>query len=460
MQIKNQTICKFKLNAVSSVAALAFAATKVVANAPPLGNNRALRTNLIEKPRTFTRPNIDLIRVSVASRLMSMHWKASGENLKGSSVIGCGRWKNYGADQNFAEIEVGFDGPRLAGHFRCKSVWSCEPCARARVQQTRSWIRAALMPALTAQNLSGSLVTLTLAHAYDEDWKDVVARLFDAFRHMDMRLKRDYQRAGVLGKLKSLEAPVGVNGIHPHLHLLVIHAKDADLDELSDSMFLAWREALENVGGHCSDKNGFDFKKDCVNDYVAKLSTSHELASQGTKTAKRKGRLFSDLLTAAGRGDKKSGAEWIRAMAAIGGRMRFHAGGLPKKLGIVSPSSWLDEERAEETAKKKAEFGEVTRITYEQILHMKATGTGAGRAGLAIILRSARTADSEKVLRTVDALCAEIDRKENPITLQNLYRSESEFDEILAAASTRILRFDEIELYREAKKRQLEKVNL
>ena len=109
-------------------------------------------------------PNRSLVRVAVASRLMASHWKKTGENLRGSSVIGCGRWRAYGADSTIAEIQVDHRGPRLLGHFACRSVWSCDHCAKARVAQTRSWLRSALMPALEARGLSGSLVTLTLAH--------------------------------------------------------------------------------------------------------------------------------------------------------------------------------------------------------------------------------------------------------------------------------------------------------
>ena len=122
-------------------------------------------------------PNRSLVRVAVASRLMASHWKKTGENLRGSSVIGCGRWRAYGADSTIAEIQVDHRGPRLLGHFACRSVWSCDHCAKARVAQTRSWLRSALMPALEARGLSGSLVTLTLAHSYADDWAAVVAAL-------------------------------------------------------------------------------------------------------------------------------------------------------------------------------------------------------------------------------------------------------------------------------------------
>lgn len=97
---------------------------------------------------------------------MASHWKKTGDNLRGSSVLGCGRWRNYGADPTIAEIEIAADGaPRMLGHFACRSAWSCDHCARARVSQTRAWLRGALIPAMDKAGLSGALVTFTIAHA-------------------------------------------------------------------------------------------------------------------------------------------------------------------------------------------------------------------------------------------------------------------------------------------------------
>ena len=91
------------------------------------------------QPKKGTPPNRALVRLATASRLMSGHWRKTGENLRGSSVLGCGRWRNYGADPNIAEIELAENGPRMVGHFACRAVWSCDHCARGRVAHTRGW---------------------------------------------------------------------------------------------------------------------------------------------------------------------------------------------------------------------------------------------------------------------------------------------------------------------------------
>ena len=164
--------------------------------------------------------------------------------------------------------------------------------------------------------------------------------------------------------------------------------------------------------------------------------------------------MLAQLLDRAALGDAKAGAEWLRAQTALGGRKRFHAGALPKKLGIPSPSEWEDEEREAELDAERAERPEPARITYPQVHHLKATGT-TGRAGLAAILRSARSADPARVLRMVAALCAEVDRNDTRAgVIQRFADWPDDFwQRIVDEAGARVLRPDEVPAYIEAKAR-------
>src|SRR5690606_36269829 len=147
-------------------------------------------------------PNRSYIRVSTASRLMTGYYHLNGKNLRGSSVAGCGRWRAFGFDSTQAEIEVGPDGAKLHGHFRCGNVWTCDQCGHARVSQARSWIRAALIPALEAHGLGAAMMTFTMAHSYDGNWKDSIDLLHAAYKLFDMNMARRYKAIGCLGKLK------------------------------------------------------------------------------------------------------------------------------------------------------------------------------------------------------------------------------------------------------------------
>jgi len=295
-------------------------------------------------------------------------------------VAGCGRWRTFGAIQGIAAIEVEDGVPRMDGHFVCGCNWTCESCATSTV----------------AQN-----------HSYSDDWGHVVRSVRDAYTLMDRRLQKVYKRAGSVGKFKALEAPVGANGIHPHIHVLVTHDIGADLEALAAAMREQWNRAVMEVGGRCNE-HGFDFKANAAADYAAKMETAHELAAQSTKTGRRKGRTLSQLLDAAGRGDLTAGAEWQRAIEALGGANRFHAGSLPKNLGIVPPSQWEDlVEEAETDGEDPPPEPVVVRIEYPLDDHLQATHPALGRPGLAMILRAAARGGEQSVLRMVRALKTE-----------------------------------------------------
>ncbi|MEG0045031.1 MULTISPECIES: hypothetical protein [Comamonas] len=351
-------------------------------------------------------PNRSYIRVSTASRLMTGYYHLNGKNLRGSSVAGCGRWRAFGFDSTQAEIEVGPDGAKLHGHFRCGNVWTCDQCGHARVSQARSWIRAALIPALEAHGLGAAMMTFTMAHSYDGNWKDSIDLLHAAYKLFDKNMARRYKAIGCLGKLKSLEAPVGVHGIHGHFHVLLSHLRGADLTAFEGLARAEWEKAVAQVGGKCND-HGFDLKLNAMADYLAKQELSHEMSNHDTKKARKKGLLLGQLLDRAGRGDTKASAEWLRAIEALQGRSRFHAGDIAKKLGITTCTSWADEERQEEREALSADAPEPVRITYPMRDHLTATRTDSPRPGLAMILRAARDGDTAKVLQMVAALCAE-----------------------------------------------------
>ena len=351
-------------------------------------------------------PNRSYIRVSTASRLMTGYYHLNGKNLRGSSVAGCGRWRAFGFDSTQAEIEVGPDGAKLHGHFRCGNVWTCDQCGHARVSQARSWIRAALIPALDAHVLLSAMMTFTMAHSYDGNWKDSIDLLHAAYKLFDKNMARRYKAIGCLGKLQSLEAPVGVHGIHGHFHVLLSHLRGADLTAFEGLARAEWEKAVAQVGGKCND-HGFDLKLNAMADYLAKQELSHEMSNHDTKKARKKGLLLGQLLDRAGRGDTKASAEWLRAIEALQGRSRFHAGDIAKKLGITTCTSWADEERQEEREALSADAPEPVRITYPMRDHLTATRTDSPRPGLAMILRAARDGDTAKVLQMVAALCAE-----------------------------------------------------
>jgi hypothetical protein len=418
--------------------------------------NQSLGKNRETPPPRPYRRHRGLIRQAVAQRLVAGYWSVHGENLRGSSVAGCGRWKKFSAVQGIATIQITDGVPRMDGHFVCGCNWTCETCATATVAQNRSWIRAAMLPALEAQGKTCSLVTLTLAHSYGDDWGHVVRSVVEAYKLMDRRVHKAYKKAGSIGKFKALEAPIGAHGIHPHIHVLVTHDIGADLDALAEAMRIQWNRAVVEVGGRCNEF-GFDFKQNAASTYVAKMEVAHELAAQSTKNGRRKGRTLSQLLDAAGRGDLTAGAEWQRAIAALGGAYRFHAGSLPKNLGIVPPSEW--EDLAEDVEDVEDAGGEpvpepvVVRIEYPLDDHIAATHPALGRPGLAMILRAAARGGRPAVLNIVRALKTEYRQCDayRALSVGEPWSAEP-IPDIMAIAAARPLQPHEVAEYLRVKK--------
>lgn len=410
-----------------------------------LGKNR-------DTPPPPTRYLRKVIRKTMGQRLAAAYYDKTGVSLRGSSVVGCGRWRMYGAASAKACIVVEGNSARFDGHFVCGCNWTCEECATATVARNRSWLRGALIPALDAREKTASLMTLTLAHSYGDDWGSVVDALSGAYTLFGRRVDKVLKRYGCVGKFKALEAPVGRNGIHPHFHVLVTHdigLTDEQVDKLRATLQAAWEKAVDEVGGRCNE-HGFDFKHNCLNDYAAKMETSHELAAQSTKQGRQKGKTLSQLLDAAWRGDATAAAEWTRAIKGIGSRNRFHAGNLPKNLGISTPSEWEDEQPEE--SDDDAPEPVVVRIEYSQDDHMMATHPALGRPGLAMILRAARRGGETRVLSMVDALCRDYRRKFKNEALDVVDRVILDLAaDVIEAAKNRPLRPDEVPIYLFAK---------
>lgn len=384
----------------------------------------------------------------VQQGLMSQYFKKNGANLRGSSVVGCGRW-NAGKDRTSgrAEFEIGgAKGARRIQTFRCGSNWTCEVCARANVARYRSWIRAGLMPALEAAGKSASLVTLTLSHHYGENWGEVTRRLLAAFGLWDKRMAKGYKKAGYIGKVKSFEVTVGKNGLHPHFHLLVTHDKDADVEQLEVAMRAAWEKAVTEEGGRCTE-HGFDFKANCINDYVAKMESAHELSSQNTKYGRKKGRTLSQLLDAIYRGDQTAAHEWTRAIQALEGVNRFNAGALPKKLGIPTPSEWEDEEESDQGELDLAEDPTVVDFSLDDLL--QATHPSLGRPGMAMILRALDRGGEAGGRAMLDGLLQDYVRTRAPWTpaWMTAAADPGGLPAIIETAKTRPLTRDEVAEY-------------
>jgi hypothetical protein len=279
----------------------------------------------------------------------------NGKKLSGYSAIGCGVWAMHGTGP---EAPHNSDKKRafMGARFKCNTR-HCPSCAAAKAADYRDYMKSDIFPSADAQSLTGDLVTLTLAHNMQGDWRATVRALNAAFSHMHNRIRRQLKTLGVVGYIKSVESPVGRNGIHPHIHPLFfrpVHWTVHQQNRFAQLLRSQWEKSLVACGGTCNE-HGFDYKPNCLNDYIAKFSTAHEVAAHETKSAKSKGRTFVQLLDDYLRGDQQSGEYFLRWSHAMSGIKRFDTRALAKALGVRSFEEFL-EDKKNKTESMQSEF--------------------------------------------------------------------------------------------------------
>lgn len=293
------------------------------------------------------RPSRYIQRKAITRLLDDQKATGTGKKPAGYSAIGCGVWAIHGYG-NDAPHNATVGGSYIGGRFRCNTV-HCPACAALKAADYRGYMQSILFPKMEVDGLTGDLLTFTLAHSMRSDWTQTRKALTAAFSHMHNRLRRIFKRLGVVGFIKALEAPVGFHGIHPHYHILLVRPRsltDEQLIELQDAIRSQWEKSLAACGGSCNE-HGFDYKADCMNDYIAKITASYELAAHDTKTAKKSGRTFIQLLNDYIGGDTKAGQHFVRWSAAMSGSNRFDTHALSKSLGVISFVEWKEQQKEE-----------------------------------------------------------------------------------------------------------------
>jgi len=387
--------------------------------------------------------NATAIQQHQAARLLTQDYRATRKNILGDGLKLCQRAKAHNSSNpHTAYIAVkqkdGIQIARMHDVAHCGNAHLCAFCSGLKAANMRNWIDHAFLPELKSRSLVCGLMTLTAHHKRDSDWAEFVKNFYGAAEAFGKTVRRDFKAMGSLGRIRTMECPVGSNGLHLHLHDNFTYKRDADIDALNNIVLAKWKAALRKFGLHCS-KHGVDIKKDGEFDphYIAK-----ELAAHNTKTSSKSDlvTLFK-LLDKSARGDKQAGQDWIRAAKAIQGRDRWNVGQLASKLGIASPSDWKRSELTP-TTDTTTDATRVQLIEYSQSHHMVATSPNNERAGLAFILRAARNeaARPGSVQRMAFRMCAEtinsdieLIKKKSAYRLSDALKAAPEATEALTA---------------------------
>ncbi len=167
------------------------------------------------------------------------------------------------------------------GLVTCCSIWGCPVCS-VTIRTRRALEIAGMVDRWLRGGGGVVLLTLTTRHSAG----DALAPLFDAVAngwrsvHGGRSWKADVDGYGIVGWARAVEITHGVNGWHPHLHLLVF--TDSPLAAraqrtLGDRLHARWSASMERAGRSLPDRvHGVDVRSvggPVIGAYVAGIDT-------------------------------------------------------------------------------------------------------------------------------------------------------------------------------------------
>lgn len=331
------------------------------------------------------------LRQHQAARLLNQHYRATKENILGDGLKLCRRAKAHNShNPDTAYIAVSKkDGKTYVNMHdvaHCGNAHLCAYCSSVKSAHMRDWLTQIFLPEIDKRGLNIGLLTLTAHHKRDCDWSAFTANFYLALTDFRRSIKYNFDAIGSLGRIRTMESPVGPNGLHIHIHDLFTYKTGANIENFEKVALNKWKAALKKYGLRCNN-HGVNLQAHGQFDarYIAKDIAAEIAAHDTKKKSKSDLKTLFELLDQSRRGDTQAGKDWIRAAKAIQGRNRWNVGQLATKLGIPCPSEWKKPDRQaidEEAAQL---------IEYPQAHHLVATAPSNERAGLAFILRAARS---------------------------------------------------------------------
>ncbi|MNW44034.1 Replication protein [compost metagenome] len=142
----------------------------------------------------------------------------------------------------------------------CGSVWVCPVCASKISERRRGELKTAFKGHLASGGYC-TMVTLTFSHSVKDKLADLLLSLSKATQHFSRGKRYDNFRKeiGLIGSIRAFEITYGVNGWHPHIHLLLMHDKEIegwDWVDMEDKLYNMWEGACAKNGLGTSREHG------------------------------------------------------------------------------------------------------------------------------------------------------------------------------------------------------------
>lgn len=248
------------------------------------------------------------------------------------------------------------------GLMACGGVWTCPVCA-AKISERRRVELQDAIKAAKALDMRVHFVTLTIPHGIGDDIQELLDKLAAALKRLSSgkhslkgQLKSlhdllEVETPKIHGYIRALEVTHGVNGFHPHFHILVFTDRDLHTNVLHPLYLNAWKRACRLSGlPEPSDEHGVKVEDGSkAAKYASKWGLEDEMTKAQAKTSKTDGLSPWGMLRAVLDGDnpdyppaRASKLFQVYANAFQGRRQLFWSVGLRKLLSVAQELS--DEE--------------------------------------------------------------------------------------------------------------------
>lgn len=279
-------------------------------------------------------------------------------------------------------IEVRYNQKREQAHYsnvqRCGSVWTCPICSAQISEGRRQELKQGMenwQGKGSAKDVGGMvyLLTLTNPHYYGDNLFQLLQGQKKALAYLwgDRKSKEMLKTLGKVGHITATEVTHGVNGWHPHYHILLFFDKPINTKSLRSFLATCWQNCCKKSGLKVPDHvHGCDLREGKYADkYVSKWGLADEVTKGHIKKGKEESLTPWDLLRQSEEGCEKSGYLFqVFASAFKGKRQLSWSRGLKSLLQVDVKE---DEELAQVTEKDSLEVDVLAMELWRLLLIYK-----------------------------------------------------------------------------------------
>jgi hypothetical protein len=261
----------------------------------------------------------------------------AGQLLPTKRVASCGKIFKQGYETTTLEYSHTANRARLTNLCPCGSPWDCPYCAKQRSEQDRrelSW-------ACSDPNFKPLLITFTGSHHQGDD----LAVWDTKFNKTCERVKggRWWQATaaqfGIVHSVWGKEYTHGVNGWHPHRHMIMFCRPDVTTKEIK-LMERGFRRQYMRITRQQGMKANWERgvvisdKEHDISEYIAKYGRlpvasgdwdiEHEIAKSVVKTGRKDGKTPFELLADSKSGDRRAGQLFVEYANHTNGKHPLH----------------------------------------------------------------------------------------------------------------------------------------